>query len=142
MQASVNDFEKYEFVAENIEAVSRCLCRCKILEHLYLGGTAAGVEQLESALVRLYGAVLICLMRFKNYFNQKKAGQYLFAWLFSQSSHILILLLARLISSILNDKGEFQASLNDIIKGQDDVNQCAALICREGESTDMNLKLK
>jgi hypothetical protein len=74
-QAAINDVEKYEFVAENIEVVSRCLCRCRILEQLYLGGTAAGVAQLESALVRLYGAILICLTKFKNFFNQKKAGQ-------------------------------------------------------------------
>lgn len=73
-QATVNDIEKYEFVAESIEVVSRCLCRCRILEQLYVDGTAAAAEQLESALIRLYSAILLFLSKLKSYFNQSKAG--------------------------------------------------------------------
>jgi len=60
-QATSNYIEKYEFVVESIEVVSRCLCRCRILEQLYVDGTAAAVKQLESALVRLYSAIILCL---------------------------------------------------------------------------------
>ncbi|TVY26062.1 Vegetative incompatibility protein HET-E-1 [Lachnellula hyalina] len=56
LQATVNDIEKYE-----------------ILEQLYVDGTAAAVEQLESALVRLYSAILLCLSKLKSYLNRRKA---------------------------------------------------------------------
>ncbi|TVY44278.1 Vegetative incompatibility protein [Lachnellula occidentalis] len=111
LQASINDIEKYEFVAESIEVVSRCLCRCRILEQLYVDGTAAAVKQLESALVRHYCAILLYLSKIKSYFNHCKP--------------------ARLMSSTMRDKSKFQGFLDDIITGQDDVNQWAILICRE-----------
>jgi hypothetical protein len=66
-------------------------------------------------------------------FLQSEESRSVVARLSILSSRTLTQLVARVISSILRDKEEFLTSLNDIIKGQDDVNQCAALICREGE---------
>ncbi|CAG8973854.1 hypothetical protein HYALB_00005600 [Hymenoscyphus albidus] len=114
LQATVNDVEKYEFVTENIEFVSKCICRCKITEELYLGGDATATRQLETSLVKLYGAILIFLSTFKRYFDQKESVQ-------SQ------------VTVIIRDKKVFEGLVNDIREDFDDVHEFAALVRREDE---------
>ncbi|CAG8960929.1 hypothetical protein HYFRA_00002467 [Hymenoscyphus fraxineus] len=113
LQATVNDVEKYELVTENIEFVSRCICRCKITEELYLGGGSPATRQLETSLVKLYGDILICLSTFKRYFDQKDS--------------------ARFASSIIRDKKVFEGLVNDIRESFAGVHEFAALVRREDE---------
>lgn len=109
----MGDIEKYEFVGESLERVSRCICRCQLLEKLYLGGNTAATAQFKSALVRLYGLILLYLLKAKGFFDKKRS--------------------MRMISSAFRDKTEFEECVDDISKGLDDVNQYAELICREDE---------
>ncbi|KAH7363777.1 hypothetical protein BKA65DRAFT_472146 [Rhexocercosporidium sp. MPI-PUGE-AT-0058] len=51
LQVAIGDLEKYDFVVENLETVSRCICRCRITEQLYLDGlSSAAKEELKTAL--------------------------------------------------------------------------------------------
>lgn len=74
LYASMGDIEKYEFVGESLERVSRCICRCQLLEKLYLGGNTAATAQFKSALVRLYGLILLYLLKAKGFFDKKRSS--------------------------------------------------------------------
>ncbi|KAG4442329.1 hypothetical protein IFR05_002180 [Cadophora sp. M221] len=68
LQASIGDLEKYDFVVENVEVVSRCICRCRIVEQLYLDGpSSAAKDELELALLSLtFSAVRVISSAFQN----------------------------------------------------------------------------
>jgi hypothetical protein len=73
LQVSVADIEKYEFLVENIEVVSRYICRCRLLEKLYVGEGELNSD-FKAAMVRLYGQILLYLGRAKGYFDKQKIG--------------------------------------------------------------------
>lgn len=74
LQASIGDLEKYDFVVENLEIVSRSICRCRIVEQLYLDRhTSAAKDELELTLVKLYGAILLYLSKAKSFLERKKS---------------------------------------------------------------------
>ncbi|KAH6698408.1 hypothetical protein BKA61DRAFT_682441 [Leptodontidium sp. MPI-SDFR-AT-0119] len=74
LQASIGDLEKYDFVVENLEIVSRSICRCRIVQQLYLDRhTSAAKDELELTLVKLYGAILLYLSKAKSFLERKKS---------------------------------------------------------------------
>lgn len=87
LQVAVADVEKYEFLVDNLEDVSRYMCRCKILERLYGGDGELG-EVFKASLVGLYGQLLLYLAKAKAYFAKRTIGKHLLIFL---PMHMLIL---------------------------------------------------
>ena len=53
------------------------ICRHAILEDLYLGQTSEAAEELQRAFVTLYAAVMIYLIKAKQYLEQRSASEYI-----------------------------------------------------------------
>lgn len=128
-QVSVADIEKYEFLVENIEGLSRYICRCRLLEKLYIGEGELHSD-FQAAMVQLYGQILIYLARAKGYFDKQKVGQCHLDPIIQRLK--LTKDLVRVVMSAFRDKTEFEAVMDKISKAFDDVNKSAALIRREG----------
>ena len=68
---AVSDIERFDFIVEGAEKLSRCISRFAIFEHIYLQpGSSPTVIALREALVRLYAAILSYLAKAKRFFEQ------------------------------------------------------------------------
>lgn len=70
----VNDVQIHDATAESLEQVSSLITRYAMIEGLYLNIVSPVQEQLKNALVRLYTAVLILLLKASRYYAQNTAG--------------------------------------------------------------------
>lgn len=57
--------------------MAELICRHAILEDLYLGQTCDAAEELQRAFITLYAAVLIYLIKAKQYLEQSSASEYI-----------------------------------------------------------------
>jgi hypothetical protein len=73
-QVAVNHSETYGAMVEGVEMVSRLVARYAKVEELYLQGVSAQREQLEQCIIELYVAILIYLLRAREYYNRTTAG--------------------------------------------------------------------
>jgi hypothetical protein len=117
-------------VLENLELVARCICRCRLLEKLYLEGHPAAAAQFQASMVQLYGSILLYLCKAKGYFETKKSSKFLHTLLYVPPSQNYTV---RIVSSAFRDKTEFEGFTKKISKDLEEVNQCAILISREGQ---------
>ena len=72
-QLAVSDINKFAFVVEGAETIARSLSRYATFEQIYLvhaNSTTRAVQGLETALVKLYGVILVYLGRAKLYFEE------------------------------------------------------------------------
>ncbi|KAE8441164.1 hypothetical protein EG329_005820 [Mollisiaceae sp. DMI_Dod_QoI] len=113
LQVAVSDIEKYAFVVDSLEDVSRCISRCGLLERLYVKSKAAATPSLRSSLIKTYSSILQFLSKAKTFFNSNKG--------------------TRIISSSFRDKAEFQNPLDEIRKSFDQVETWASLVSREDD---------
>ena len=69
----MSDINKFAFVVEGAETVSRCISRYATFEQIYLGlrnGPSRAVRGLEEALTKLYAEILKYLSKPKRYFEE------------------------------------------------------------------------
>jgi hypothetical protein len=81
-------------------------------------------DELERALIEFYAAILIYLSKAKNYFQENSASVYLCSTLDYQ----LIRILERIIKSGLLAKSDLESYFQNIIKMQEIVDRCSALV--------------
>ncbi|KAF8853835.1 hypothetical protein BDZ45DRAFT_64299 [Acephala macrosclerotiorum] len=121
LQVAVGDIEKYAFVVDSLEDISRCICRCTLLERLYLNSSAAATHELRVSLVKTYGAILHFLFTAKRFFNANTG--------------------IRIIASAFKGKADHQSLLDETKKFFDEVEKWALLVSREDSSTqDLELR--
>lgn len=70
LQIAVNDSQIYGAMAEGIELVSNLITRYAIVELLYLQTSSKTIDQLKSAILKLYSAILIYLNKSFRYYEQ------------------------------------------------------------------------
>ena len=73
-QVAVNDNEIYDAMIEGLELVSRLIARYAKVEELYLHGVLVQQDQLEQCITELYVAILIYLLRAREYYDCRTAG--------------------------------------------------------------------
>jgi hypothetical protein len=73
-QIAVNDSETYGAMTEGVEMVSRLVAQYAKVEELYLHGVSVQRDQLEQCITELYVAILIYLLRAREYYNRPTAG--------------------------------------------------------------------
>lgn len=66
-QIAVNDINKFAFVVEGAESISRTISRYAIFEDIYLLRRSDTVAALEEALIRLYASILLYLLKVKSF---------------------------------------------------------------------------
>ena len=66
-------------MVEGLACMAELICRHAVLEDLYLRQTSKAAEELQRALVTLYAAVLIYLIKAKRYLEQCFASQYIYS---------------------------------------------------------------
>lgn len=61
-------------MTEGVEMVSRLVAQYAKVEELYLHGVSVQRDQLEQCITELYVAILIYLLRAREYYNRPTAG--------------------------------------------------------------------
>ncbi|KAL3475927.1 hypothetical protein BJX99DRAFT_270885 [Aspergillus californicus] len=113
LQIAINDFDKFNFVVQGAERITRMTARYRVIERIYASHSSAAMEQLAQAMVRIYGAVLEYLVRAKRYFLQPAGGS------------------VRLFKSGLLGHDEFQEILNKMDQDEEEVDRCVRLVQAE-----------
>lgn len=70
----MNDVQTEDATTESLEHISSLITHYAMIEALYLRNSSAEVDQLIDALVRLYTAILVYLIRAKRYFSRNTGG--------------------------------------------------------------------
>lgn len=70
----MNDVQTEDATTESLEHISSLITHYAMIEALYLRTSSAAVDQLVDALVRLYTAILVYLLRAKRYFSRNTGG--------------------------------------------------------------------
>lgn len=70
----MNDVQTDDATTESLEHISSLITHYAMIEALYIRNSSAAVDQLIDALVRLYTAILVCLIRAKRYFSRNTGG--------------------------------------------------------------------
>ncbi len=76
-QIAVNDYNKLGGVIEGLAWIAELICCNAILEDLYLRQTSEAAEELQRAIITLYTAVLIYLIKAKQYLEQSSTSKYI-----------------------------------------------------------------
>lgn len=67
--------ERYAFVVEGAEMIAHMIGRYAIFEDLYLRRKSTATDELRAALVQLYAAIMIYLVRARSYFEQNSFSE-------------------------------------------------------------------
>lgn len=70
----MNDVQTQDATTESLEHISSLITHYAMIEALYVRNSSAAVDQLVDALVRLYTAILVYLIRAKRYFSRNTGG--------------------------------------------------------------------
>jgi hypothetical protein len=73
-QIAINDSETYGTMIEGVEMVSRLVTQYAKVEELYLHGVSVQRDNLEHCMTELYVAILIYLLRAREYYTRTTAG--------------------------------------------------------------------
>ena len=76
LQIAVNDINKFAFVVEGAESISRMISRYAIFEDICLLRKSATVTELEKALTRLYASIILYFLKVKIFFEQNTASEF------------------------------------------------------------------
>ena len=74
-QVATNDTETMQGMAVAVEYVTRLISRYAFVESQYLGNCSTASAQLHNALVRVYTAILVYILRARRYFAQNTASE-------------------------------------------------------------------
>lgn len=74
LQMSINDVEQFGAMAESLEACARAITASGMIENIYLPDTSYAKGNLETALIRLYSAILAMLSLCLRYFGESALG--------------------------------------------------------------------
>uniref|UniRef100_A0A0W0GEG1 NACHT domain-containing protein n=1 Tax=Moniliophthora roreri TaxID=221103 RepID=A0A0W0GEG1_MONRR len=102
------DFDKFSFVIEGVEHISRLIPRSRILERLYLHGKFDEETCLRSVLIHVYAGILTYLAQAKAYFQKNT--------------------LRRHLGSAFETHDDFRKQLTSIEKGEDEVDRYTNLL--------------
>lgn len=75
LQIAINDFSKFDFVVQGAERIARMTARYRIIEQIYAQKGSAASEQVEEAVLGVYGSILKYLVEAKRYFEHKTGGE-------------------------------------------------------------------
>ena len=127
----MSDINKFAFVVEGAETVSRCISRFATFEQIYLyyrkRPSRAG-KGLEEALVKLYATILIYLGKAKKYFEEHTPS------MFSSDSRSILRLKAfteRMAKAVALSQDDFEALLRTIDNELANVDRHASLVDAE-----------
>jgi len=76
-QIAVSDINKFAFVVEGAESISRLIGRYAIFEEIYLLQASDVRTELESALTRFYASILLYLSKARSFFEQSTASMFI-----------------------------------------------------------------
>lgn len=129
LQIAINDFSKFDFVVQGAERIARMTARYRIIEHIYSQKGSAASEQLEEAIVRVYGSILKYLVEAKRYFEQETGGELILpiSTIAGESSQSLV----RILKSGLLGQNNFQDLLEKMEADEKLVDRCANLVQAE-----------
>ncbi|KAJ5382277.1 Galactose oxidase/kelch beta-propeller [Penicillium concentricum] len=126
LQMAINDFSKFDFVVQGAERITKMTARYKIIEQIYVQKGSAASEQLEQAVVGVYGSILKYLVGAKRYFEHKTGGELTLpgSIVTGQSSQPLV----RILKSGLFGQNDFQELLDKMEADERLVDRCASLV--------------
>ncbi|KUM59347.1 hypothetical protein ACN42_g7803 [Penicillium freii] len=126
LQIAINDFGKFDFVVQGAERIARMTARYRTIEQIYANKGSAASEQLEEAVVRVYGSILKYLVEAKRYFEHKTGGELILqiSIVARESSKSLV----RLLKSGLLGQNDFQDLLEKMEADERLVDRCANLV--------------
>ncbi|KAH7372269.1 hypothetical protein BKA66DRAFT_175722 [Pyrenochaeta sp. MPI-SDFR-AT-0127] len=116
LQITVNDFNRFTAVVEDLAQIAELICRHVVTESLYIQGASEANKVLEPALVRLYAKILGYLSTAKRYLEQRTTK--------------------RLLAGVVLDETQLVSALNDIRSEEDNVDRCMALVDRNDRLHD------
>jgi hypothetical protein len=135
-QVAVNHSETYGAMVEGVEMVSRLVARFAKVEELYLQGVSAQREQLEQCIIELYVAILIYLLRAREYYNRTTAGDAVGLFLLGSCWHLR---LGRITRSVVQSSASIEKFLKTISEKTGKVDEIARLVdadCRSSLPAD------
>ncbi|KAJ9489216.1 hypothetical protein VN97_g4067 [Penicillium thymicola] len=126
LQIAINDFSKFDFVVQGAERIARMTARYRIIEQIYSQKGSAASEQLEDAIVRVYGSILKYLVEAKRYFEHQTGGELILpvSIIAGESSQSLV----RLLKSGLLGQNDFQELLEKMEADEKLVDRCTSLV--------------
>ncbi|KAJ5409244.1 Galactose oxidase/kelch beta-propeller [Penicillium crustosum] len=120
LQIAINDFSKFDFVVQGAERIARMTARYRIIEQIYAQKGSAASEQLEEAILGVYGSILKYLVEAKRYFEHKTG--------------------VRILKSGLLGQNDFQELLEKMEANEKLVDRCASLVQGEKMETFHSLR--
>ena len=109
---------------EDIALITQMISRYAVFEDVYVRSMSTADDELEKALIQLYTAILIYLSKATKYFQENSASVYCASTLDYQ----LIRIIERIIKSGLLAKSDLESYFQDIIKMQETVHRCSAIV--------------
>ena len=70
--------KNFAFVIESANYIAEIICRCAIFEEVCWQSATRATDELQRALVKLYGAIMIYLSKARSYFEQNTASKFFF----------------------------------------------------------------
>jgi hypothetical protein len=66
----------YDFVLESVTSIAETICRCAVLEQVFLRSESAAADELRRAFVKLYANILTYLAKVKACLSDNVASMY------------------------------------------------------------------
>ena len=121
----MNETQRFGAILEGLEKVTYLICRCAIIEALYLKDQTTSTNTLEKTLTDLYGAILLFILKAKRYFGQSMPCR---RQCMSLLTLVLTFVQARVAKSlILLPESDVNKLLDDIDGKRIEVQQCVDL---------------